>query len=1110
MADIKELYGLLQQADSAAQSGNKQAIADVQAILGEIDRLNAQQPQAAAPMEQPGALATPLEGGGLPQRAPTAPESDRVGLDSPQITPEFASDFRIITGMNPYALGKTPREALTGAVAKGALSPSFQAGQDFGALASQWEPYKQEQQSTVLGAAARGAESQIGGTIGGLAGAVAGSAFGPAGTIGGMVAGGVLGNLAQESLVSALGLKNQEDIAQDRMDQEQTATKYARFAGELLPQLLTERPAIGQISKAIAGEVPAMAGLAAGAAIGGGITGAVDYFQNDVVDPGRVAIASLAGAILEPRKQYQSLLDKAARLEITALKARNNTIQQMTGDTTSALDRLAEYRNIPDTGVRLGAGSISGDEGLVALEQHVFNRDPALRNQRQEALRKISENISGTVEQRGADSGFTKQFLSDDFARMESLAKQAYEGAIASGRQLEAAIIGDALQASDAAKRIAGNYLMSQETAHALTQRNLAEATAQIRYLQGERALPSQVVLETLENNAKAAKSAVQDLLVQVPADVQTNFSNTKKAAAAARNLVLKEEKFPAKVEAFLQRIAGSKKKPYTDSIQELPKASSLLADEIRVAQKAGNTQQVKILRELRSGIEADLEAAGNSFDYPQLKAWREAYREYANKYLNNSSETALVIGSVDPNKVIDHYMKKAGTVKGLSGAEQLSEAIGDSPVGKQAISDWFVTKLAEVGGNTPQNRIEAMKNWLKRSDTQELLNVFHEVRPRLDSLIAGVELNNANMIAAEKQVAAAKAFQRNVKSPIADRLAIEAKQAMGDAERQAQQALKVQEKALQEHVAQKFINMRPLDAIESIISTKKVDPVVATQQLLDAAAKDPSGRALEGVKNALFEYINNQVRTKSVATTSNIPKPLSARDFESTVAAMADVLAEGTNSRRVIEQILGRDSMELKNLDIASKQLEILARRKRATAGMSQTTPQKVIESAIEEQFANNTMNFLGRMARGYTKRNVVGGTGGIKALQWVGDLVQKAWVGDVQGKAYQAITDAIKDPEILKVALLEATPQNMPAIRGWLKTYGVPAGFDFNRVEQETLGQGGVITDKESGFRIVTKNKSKFRIYSPTGQLMGVYDSMEKAEKAADREILKARKAK
>jgi hypothetical protein len=628
--------------------------------------------------------------------------------------------------------------------------------------------------------------------------------------------------------------------------------------------------------------------------------------------------------------------------------------------------------------------------------------------------------------------------------------------------------------------------------------------------MQGERALPSQVVLETLQNNAAAEKSAVNDLLVQIPADVQTNFSNTKKAAAEARKLVVREEKFAPKVEAFLSRIAGTKKKPYVDSIQELPKVSSMLADEISKAQKAGDTQQVKMLRELRSGIEADLEAASSSFDYPQLKAWREAYRQYAGKYLNNSSETALVIGSVDPNKVIDHYMKKSGTVKGLAGAEQLKEAIGDSPIAKQAISDWFLGQLAKVGGDAPENSIKAMKNWLNSADTKELLSVFPDAKPKIESLIAGVELNLANQVASEKSKKAAEAFASKYKSPLADRLRTDAAQAMADAERQAKVALKIEEKALQEHVAQKFIKMQPVDAIASIIATKEIDPVVSTQALLDAAAKDPTGNALQGVKNALFEYIDKQVRSKAVVTTSNVPGAFRPKDFESTVAKMADVFAEGTNSRKVIEQILGPESVEMKNLDIASKQLEILARRKRATAGMSQTTPQKVIESAIEEEFANNTMNFLGRMARGYTKSNVVGKSSGIKTLQYVGDLVQRVWAGDVQSRAYQAITDAIKDPELLQTVLTEATPQNLPAIRGWLKTYGVPYAFDMNKVEQETLGQGGVVTDRESGFRIVTKEGKKFKIFSPAGQLLGIYDTQEKAEKAADREILKARKLK
>lgn len=1109
MADINELYGLLQQADSAAQSGNPQAIADVQALLGEIDRLSAQKPQAGA-MEQPGALATPMQGGGLPQRAPTAPESDRVGLDTPQITPEFASDFRIITGMNPYALGKTPREALTGAMAKGALDPSFQTGQDFGAFASQWEPYKQEQQSTVLGAAARGAQSQIGATIGGVAGATLGSAFGPIGTIGGGVAGGLLGGLAQESLQAVMGLKTEQDIAQDRLDQERDATRYARFAGEFLPQLLTERPATGTLTKAAAGELPAIANLAAGGAIGGGITGAIDYFQNDTIDPGKVAIASLAGAILEPRKQAQTLFDKAARLEISALKARNNTIQQMAGDVRSAIDELAAYRMLPESNVNLGAGSISGDEGLIALEQHVFNRDPQIRNARQEALRQISENISGAVEQRGASAWQAKQFLEDDFSRMDFLAKQAYQNAINAGKTAEAALLGDAVRASEEANRIVNQGLMSRQTAHALTKRNLAEATAQVRAMQGERALPSLTVLETLQNNAAAEKSAVNDLLVQIPADVQTNFSNTKKAAAEARKLVVQEEKFAPKVEAFLSRIAGTKKKPYVDSIQELPKVSSMLADEISKAQKAGETQQVKMLRELRSGIEADLEAASNAFDYPQLKAWREAYRQYAGKYLNNSSETALVIGSVDPYKVIDHYMKKSGQVKGLAGAEQLKEAIGDSPVAKLAISDWFLGQLAKVGGDAPESRIGAMKKWLNSADTKELLSVFRDARPKIESLIARVELNLANQVAAEKSKKAAEAFAAKYKSSLADRLRTDAAQAMADAERQAKAALKIEEKAIQKHVAQSFIKMNPVDAIDKIINTKSVDPLTSTQALLDAAAKDPTGNALQGVKNALYEYIDREVRTRNVVTTSNEPGAFKPQDFEATVAGIADLLQEGSNSRRVIEQILGVDSPELQNLDLAGRQLAILARRKRATAGMSQTTPQKVIEGSIEEQFANNTMNFLGRMARGFSPSNVVGRTPGLKVLQWVGDVVQQAWSGDVQGKAYQAITDAIKDPELLQTVLMEVTPQNLPAIRGWLKTYGVPYAFDMNKVEQETLGQGGVVTDRESGFRIVTNEGKKFKIFSPAGQLLGIYDTQEKAERAADKEILKARNIK
>jgi hypothetical protein len=73
MADINELYDLLRSADAAAQAGDQQAVADVQALLGELDRLQAAEKPAtkAAPSMGEEALQTaaPVIRGVLPTLA---------------------------------------------------------------------------------------------------------------------------------------------------------------------------------------------------------------------------------------------------------------------------------------------------------------------------------------------------------------------------------------------------------------------------------------------------------------------------------------------------------------------------------------------------------------------------------------------------------------------------------------------------------------------------------------------------------------------------------------------------------------------------------------------------------------------------------------------------------------------------------------------------------------------------------------------------------------------------------------------------------------------------------------------------------------------------------
>lgn len=1138
MADIKELYGLLQQADAAAQSGNTQAIADVQAILGEIDRLNAQQSQTtAAPVEQPGALVMPIEGGGLPQRAPTAPESDRVALDSPNITPEFASDFRIITGLNPYSIGKTPREALTGALARGAIDPSFVPGQDFGAFASQWEPYKQESQSSIAGAFVRGAKEAVGPTLAAIPGSMAGQAIGVlgGGAIGGALggpagmalgakiggglgmmvggaAGATLGSLVQQGAESMLGFKTDQDIAQDQLDQERAATRYARLAGEIVPQFTTMRPATGSIGKAVAGDIGAATSLAAGTMLGGGIPAIASAVAGEPIDTERVVVGALSGMLLEPNRFGQSLYDRAARTEIGALNARNATVQQFASDVGSAAAELADSPNLVKNGVKLGAGSLSNDEGLIALEQHVFNRDPALRSQRARDIEQIALNVDRQMQPRGASPAQTERFFTDDLAQMSAKAEQAFQDAIARGDQYAQGILQNAQQAAQRSQELYNAGLMTAELAHSLAVRNFSEAAAQINEFQGNRAPAAETVLRALNDNAKVAHDAAKALAVNIPSSITTEFDNFTAAASEAVKDMSEFKKLPgplrAMIEARKPKFAEDGTALHAGTVESAVKDAGLLAEMLRDPKIKKSPSTVRLITKVREGLEKDIETVGEQ--YSELKAFRAAWRDYSEKFVNNDSQKVLLTGSIDPNTVIDHYMKKSGQIKGLAGAQQLRAAIGDSPTALRAVEDWFMSKMANVIGVAQTEKvlteanIRAAENWLASDSIQELLKVFPSAKPKMESKLARLELNR---LAAEAGAAEVKAASVKKPDVIADRLRTMAIETKKTAEAAAAKTLQVEQKAIAEHVAQRFIGTSPKDAIGGILSSKSVDSVRLAKDLLEAAAKDPTGQAVQGIRNAMRDYINEQIRAKgSVASSKNVPEGISKRELETTLGKLGALLIKDTKERRVIETILGKGSEDLKNLDLASQQLEVLSRRRRATAGMSQTTPQKAIEEQIQQQIDFSALNFLGRLSRGMNVRDA-SQKGYLRSTV---DLIQRVWSGDIQGKAYAAIRDTIADPEKLRTALLETTPENMPAIRGWLKTYGIPYTFDVNNSDMETIGQGGVVTDRENGFRVISKDNKKFKVFSPAGKLLGIYDNPERASQAADVEILKARKLK
>lgn len=75
-------------------------------------------------------------------------------------------------------------------------------------------------------------------------------------------------------------------------------------------------------------------------------------------------------------------------------------------------------------------------------------------------------------------------------------------------------------------------------------------------------------------------------------------------------------------------------------------------------------------------------------------------------------------------------------------------------------------------------------------------------------------------------------------------------------------------------------------------------------------------------------------------------------------------------------------------------------------------------------------------------------------------------------------------------------------------LEERNVQLAFNDKALRKEMIGQGYVLDDSLSGYRIISKDGQKARLLGPTGQLMGIYDSVDAARKRANLDAYKRAK--
>lgn len=1028
----------------------------VEAALGHY-RANFGAPAASSQLtvERPGMLEQPIEFQGRPPEQVGATLADLVP------PPELAADLLKIkspqgvapTEANVQAIASqlertgSIRDVLNKEVASGGLSPTATLDpQQYPVLAPIWEQYKQEMEPSMIGAAARGAVSQIGSTVGGLAGGAAGSLMGPM-ALPGAIGGSVLGGMAQQEIVSGFQTPQEQQATQAQAAFDRARAQWSRGAGEVVPQLLSQKAAVNTIGRALAGETKAIAEVALGGLIGGGLAKLGGGTTADVT------LGTVAGAGLQPRQflpgtkiPIASALQRDIRTEQAAQQGARRIVQEFATEAGGVPEELAQRieRTAPvlmSEGVTPLTTEISGNEGLISLGNALANINKALLSVRQRSREAISRNIGETLQQSGATFQETKAFLQQQTQQLRDDAIAARDAFVRAGDRQAASIIEGALSAEREAFQRASQNLATAEDVLDTMKQALETARIKIASRTGARDRASSLVKEVWERERLAEKELVDK--AYEPQRVSTLQSDAKNTLEAARQAAGPKGAglfgdLPEKIKDILIKLEPKKDVPASVSVQDLRSGISAINGKIGASMDAN---EIRLLKMVKEGFEKDIEALGDISS--EIAAANQKYRSYKEKYGGKTGD-AVRFGKVEDSRTIDAYLSKP-----LETQYQLRAAIKDDPQALQAVQDWIINDLStSVGEKATPARFN---KWLKDRNVEGWLEVFPEARASVDAFARDVAQATEAVASAE---GVRRTFVQELKG-LGKEASELAKEQARDIKKttafQARERLKQQQKEIADSAASKVLKKNPVKAIAEMMDSG--DPEEFAKDLMRSAAKDPTGKATEGVKNAMYQYLKRETALlgKIASTAENPTATVTMEQFERSFKQLNEILVEDGEIRNAITTILGKGSKELGMLDLYRGQLEVMERFRRAAAGQSVTSLNTQIAQRFAESEAKNMLGYFGRIAYGITPPGLKQGGAGT-AARAAGALIDKliSVSGDPSGRARAILVEAMTDPDLMAKLLRPLNKETLPEAKTLIKLYLTPQGAEPQQESQ------------------------------------------------------------
>lgn len=479
--------------------------------------------------------------------------------------------------------------------------------------------------------------------------------------------------------------------------------------------------------------------------------------------------------------------------------------------------------------------------------------------------------------------------------------------------------------------------------------------------------------------------------------------------AAVPRDATVGTGAAKAKAQALVDDVSYAQRSDVPRAVRDLLESQGVYGDTAtvremyglyselrRVARSAmaGNDQNkntARIANDVADAILEDLGAkAGTTHIGRQINEAR-AFSAALHETFDRGAPGRLLKRTLDGDAAIDPEMALQRTVgRGGTEAAVTSRQIENAGGSHRVIEDYIAGQFsgAAVSGRDGSVTLPGARSFMARN--KELLARYPELRSEIEGAV-------------RQRETAEQLSQR-----ITRRMA-----ALEDQKRSA---------------VARFTRETAESAITSIIDAK--NPLQAARRIANEARKDPSGKALDGVKGAIAAHLIGTARTTRGAQT--------ALDATTLNRVLSD-----PKLARAMGQVFNQAEMS---------RLRFLARE----LAKSQAATSANIGSDLSGAKANRLIEMVARMGAARHGANLGGGGGAsIQTAQMASSRMKELLNHLARDKASQMIADAVTDPELFKALLtqtgsVKATERAIPKFLPYL-VGGVAAGAN-QREQAET----------------------------------------------------------